>query len=254
MNLIDTHCHLPSLEHSPLPEILERAEKAHVTKMVCIGAGSAKDAAFEAVALAEKYPQVWASVGIHPHDAGSTTDIEGLKSLFAKPKVVALGETGLDFFRDWAPKDKQVELFESSIILALELNLPLIIHCRAAEEDTLATLKKLGAEKVGGVFHCYGGDAPLAAVLREMNFLVSITGTVTFKGAHALRETVKEIPLTQLMLETDAPYMAPEPFRGGPSEPAHVLQVAQMIAKVKGITVEEVAETTTATALKFFRI
>lgn len=254
MDLVDTHCHLTSLEHDSLEHILERATSAAVTRMVTIGASDELRSAADAVELAERYPFVWASVGIHPHDAGKTREVESLAPLAIHPKVVAIGETGLDFFRDWAPPDAQYDLFERTIAFAREHRKPLIIHSRAAGEQCYETLSRCGARDVGGVFHCYAENTEFAKRLIDLNFLVSFPGSLTFKSAHELREIAKAIPLERIMLETDAPYMAPEPFRGKPSEPAHVRTIAERLALVKGISVEEVAATTTATAMAFFAL
>lgn len=254
IELIDTHCHLSTLEHAPLAEILERAEAAFVKKMICIGAGNGKKDAFLALDLAKTHPHIWASVGVHPHSAATDTNLEGLEEAAAEEKVVAIGETGLDFYRDWAPKEQQFELFRNTISLALNLKKPLIIHSRAAGEECFSVLKEMKAEQVGGVFHCYAEDALFASRLRDLNFLVSFPGSITFKSAEQLRAIVKEIPLEQIMLETDAPFMAPEPFRGKPSEPAHVYQIASKLAQIKDLSLEEVARTTSTTAKKFFRI
>ncbi len=260
ISLIDTHCHLDVLEQAPVQEILERARKAFVRRAITIGAGNGYTSPERAVELAEAYPNVFAVVGIHPQEAGKFEDLERLRPLLLHPKVVALGETGLDFYRDWAPEDKQREVFERSIILAKEIGKPIVIHCRdvtgsnRAADSILQTLRNLHAEEVGGVFHCYPMDAEFAAKLREINFLVSFPGVLTFKSAHALRETAKKIPLEQIMLETDAPYMAPEPYRGKPSEPAHVLAIAEKLAEVKGLRLEEIARQTSFNAERLFRL
>lgn len=250
--LIDTHCHLYSLDRAPVEELVAHAHRCQVTRIISIGAGSGAESAFSSVALADRFESVYASVGIHPHDAKDHTTLDAVAPLLHHPKVVAVGETGLDFFRDWAPVDRQHALFEHSIEVAKQLKKPLIIHCRDAERETIETLTRLDARSVGGVFHCYAGDAALAKRLVDLNFIVSITGTLTFKRADALRETARAIPLERIMLETDAPYMAPEPFRGQPSEPAHVLQIALKLAEVKGISIEEVARVTSANAERLF--
>lgn len=254
MELIDTHCHLTNYSDEEVQQILARAKSKHVTRVICIGASEGLDSAVRAIELAERFENVWATVGIHPHDAGKELDFTKLVKLSQHKKVVAIGETGLDFFRDWAPVDKQYELFQQTIKLALEVNKPLIIHSRDAAEQTIAELEKLSATQVGGVFHCYSETAEIAKRLNQMNFLVSFTGNITFKKAVEFRAEVAAIPLTQIMLETDTPYMAPEPFRGSKSEPAHVYEIAKKIAEVHGVTIEQVAETTTATARKFFGI
>lgn len=254
MELTDTHCHLPMIEHKPLEQVFADARAAHVTRIICIGAAGGIESARQATALAEQHDFIWATVGVHPHDAGAYEDVEPLAELVNHSKVAAVGETGLDFFREWAPFDAQRRLFESTIELAKRCGKPLIIHCRDAHEETISTLKRLGAEQVGGVFHCYAEDDRTAAELREMNFLISLTGILTFKNAGKLRESVKKIPLEQIMLETDCPFMAPEPYRGKPSEPAHVYQIAERLAEIKDVTIEEVAEVTNSTARRFFSL
>ena len=252
LQLIDTHCHLYSLDRAPVEELVAHAHRCHVTRIISIGAGSGTESAIRSVELADRFDSVYASVGIHPHDAKDHLTLDAIAPLARHPKVVAIGETGLDFFRDWAPVDRQHALFEHTIEFAKQAKKPLIIHCRDAERETLETLSRLNARDVGGVFHCYAGDAELAKRLVDLNFIVSLTGTLTFKRADALRDTARAIPLERLMLETDAPYMAPEPFRGQPSEPAHVYQIALKLAEIKGITVEEVARVTSATAERLF--
>jgi TatD DNase family protein len=254
MELIDTHCHLTGKTRDYLEQVIENAENANVKRMVCIGASGGVESAGLAVELSENYSNIWATIGIHPHDAGDWTSVKEIEQFADHPRVVAIGETGLDFFRDWAPKENQVKLFENTIALARDIKKPLVIHCREARKETFAILKEQKADLIGGVFHCYSEDAEFAKRLLDFNFKVSLTGSLTFKKALALQETAKVIPLTQIMLETDTPYMAPEPYRGGESEPAHVREVAVMLAALKAISVEEVAEATTNTALEFFKI
>ncbi len=252
MELIDTHCHLTAVEKEKLPAIFERAKECSVKRFVCIGASDGIISAHDAVELSKQYPEVFCSVGVHPHDAGQHQDLKEIERLFEEEKVVAVGETGLDFFRDWAPVEDQRKLFRYSIELAKDIGKPLIIHCREAADETIATLKELSADKIGGVFHCYAEDGEFAKKIADLNFLVSFTGNITFKKALDRRKAVAEIPLEQIMLETDMPYMAPEPFRGKPSEPMHVYKVAQMIAEVKEVSLQEVAEKTSKTAVSFF--
>lgn len=250
--LVDTHCHLPSLSHRPLSEIIADAVTAGVTRMICIGASVGKESAVDAVRLAETFPEVWASVGVHPHDAKDFTDLSGVDTLVTHPRVVAVGETGLDFFRDWAPRDNQYLLFEATVTLAKKHRKPLIIHSRSAGDECLEVLKRLDARDTGGVFHCYAEDTEFAKKLADINFLVSFPGSLTFKNATALRDTAKAIPLEQIMLETDAPYMAPEPFRGKPSEPMHVYQIGLVLAEVKGLSLAEIGEQTSRNAERLF--
>lgn len=252
--LIDTHCHLTTLEESALLEVFQNAERCGVKRMLCVGAGEGTVSAEKAVQLAERFPFVVASVGIHPHDASEEDRLSVIEGLLSHPKVVAIGETGLDFFRDWAPKEKQFSLFQNTIELAKKFRKPIIIHCRDAVSEVLQTLRSCHAETVGGVFHCYSETAEIAKQLWDLNFLVSFTGNITFKKAQMLRDAAKDIPLEQIMLETDSPYMAPEPFRGKPSEPMHVYQVALQLAEIKGISIEDVARITTNNAIRLFNL
>lgn len=250
--LIDTHCHLTDLEPAEVVGVIERARACQVNRMICIGASKGTASVFRAIELAEAHPQIFASLGIHPHDAGSFSDLKEVEHLAANPRVVAIGETGLDFFRDWSPFDKQYELFNASLDLAAATKKPVVIHCRAAEDETIKILKNRATDNICGVFHCFSGNLDYARRILDLGFLISITGTITFKNARELRATVKELPLDRIMLETDAPYMAPEPFRGGKSEPMHVYQVALKIAELRGLSLEEVATQTTTNAEKLF--
>ena len=252
MELVDTHCHLTYANQELLSQILSNAARVGVKRFICIGAGDGITSAAQAVALADGFPDVWASIGVHPHDAEKERSLEPLEKLAEHPKVVGVGETGLDYFRDWSPFDLQLTLFRNTIAFARNHRKPLIIHCRSAAEDTLKIIREEGAREVGGVFHCYSEDGEFAKQLADENFLVSFTGNITFKKATTLREAAKNIPLSQIMLETDMPYMAPEPFRGKESEPMHVYQVALKVAEVKGVSLDEVAAKTTQNAERLF--
>lgn len=256
LELVDSHTHLSAPDFAAdLEQVISRAAASGVSILVNIGAGYGIESAKEAVEVAKRFPGVYCSVGIHPHNAACPlSELDNLRSLASYEKVVAIGETGLDFFRDWSPQDMQHGWFEAQIKLALEINKPLIIHSRDAGRDCIEKLKKFGAEKVGGVFHCFAEDSQFAAELRDINFLVSFPGTITFKNAEPLRQIVREIPLDQIMLETDAPYMAPVPNRGKRCESSFLLDTARAMADIKGITLEELAAVTTATAKRFFRI
>jgi len=204
--------------------------------------------------MAENYTNIWATAGVHPHNAGLMIDLAELKELAQHEKVVAIGETGLDYFRDWSPREYQLRSFRAQIELALEVNKPLVIHSRNAAEKCFSILKEMEADKVGGVFHCFAEDLEFAERLQEINFIISIPGTVTFKKADRLREVARATPLERLMLETDAPYMAPEPHRGKRNESSYVVDIAIKIAEIKGMPFEKVAAETTRTALEFFKI
>jgi TatD DNase family protein len=255
LEIFDTHTHLDAEEFkNDQNEIIERAITHGVTRMVTIGASQGLQSAESAIKIANSHKSVWASVGIHPHSAGDNLDLDHLAKLTSHEKVVAIGETGLDFYRDWAPVDKQYEYFRAQIELAIKVGKPLIIHSREAGNECLKILIEKKASQVGGVFHCYAEDQEFAKKLLDINFLVSVPGTLTFKKADKLREIFKAIPIEQIMLETDAPYMAPEPYRGKRCEPAYTLETAKMLAKIKNLTLEEVALITTKNALKFYRI
>jgi len=252
VELIDTHCHLTQLSKEELDAQLERAKLAGVTKVVCVGAGHGIEAAIKATELAKSHSNLWCSVGIHPHDAKEVDSFSAIEKLAVLPRVVAIGETGLDFFRDWAPFDLQEVVFVKSIKLASKVNKPLIIHCRSAGERCLELLSLHSNPNMRGVFHCYSEDVQYAEKIHNLGFIVSFPGSLTFKKSDELRQRSKEIPLERIMLETDSPYMAPEPYRGKASEPAHVRIIAECLAKVRGLTLEEVADVTTSNAVKLF--
>ena len=254
MELFDTHCHLNGFSREELLGVLERAREKGVTRLLCVGASEGFESARVATELAGEFEEIWASAGIHPHDAGKCSDVSLLRPYLEQEKVLAVGETGLDLYRDWAPVEAQYAVFRDTIRLAKEFSKPLIIHSRDAAEETIKVLEEEGASEVGGVFHCYAYDLEFARRLQSLNFIVSFTGNITFKKAQALREVVKGLSLGDFMLETDTPYMAPEPFRGKPSEPMHVRAIAELIAQLKAVEIEQVAKATTQTALQFFGI
>jgi TatD DNase family protein len=253
LEIIDTHCHL---DHEPFDadrgECIARALQSGVTRMITIGTGKGLTGAHRAIALAEQHPMIWASVGIHPHSAGEAFEPAELERLAQHPRVVAIGETGLDFYRDWSPVDKQYEVFRLQIELAKKVRKPLIIHSRNAGLECLRMLIENNAREVGGVLHCFSEDASFASRLKEINFLVSFPGQLTFKKAEDVRAVCKAIPLEQIMIETDSPFLAPEPHRGQRCEPAFVLETAKKLASIKGLSLEQVAEITTRNALTLF--
>lgn len=255
IEICDSHTHLDAAEFDEdRAAVIERALAAGVSRIVTIGAGDGFLSAERAQDLARKYPQIWASAGVHPHDANTPLDIDRLRRLAQKPRVVAIGETGLDYFKELAPIPLQRDWFRAQIGLALELKLPIIIHSRNAGADALAMLKECGAEAVGGVFHCFSENADFAAELRKINFLVSFPGAATFKKSGPLRDVIRDIPIEQIMVETDAPYIAPEPYRGKRCESAFVVETLKTVAAVKGISLEEAARATTANAVRLFNL
>ena len=252
--LIDTHCHLDMEQFLPDQDaVIQRAQAAGVELMITIGTGGGLQGAHNAIQLAERHECVWASVGIHPHDAGLGVDLAGLRPLAEHPKVVAIGETGLDFYRDWAPIDAQEETFIAQIELARSVKKPLIIHSRDAGDRCLTLLKEHNASEVGGVFHCFSENSAFAKELRTLGFMVSFPGQVTFKKAHDVRATCLEIPLDQILLETDSPFLAPEPHRGKRCEPAFMIETARRIALEKSISLEKLGEITSKNASALFK-
>ena len=252
---IDTHVHLNADQYEEdLQEVINRALEAKVNKMVVIGFD--RVTIERAMKLVEEYSFIYAVVGWHPVDAIDCTeeDLKWIEGLAAHEKVVGIGEMGLDYHWDKSPKDVQQALFRKQIRLAQKVNLPIIIHNRDATEDVIRILKEEEAHLTGGIMHCYGGSVETAKQCIEMNFMISLGGPVTFKNAKKPKEVATEIPLEYLLIETDAPYLAPHPHRGKRNEPALVTLVAEEIARLKGITIEEVAEATTKNAEKFFHI
>ena len=252
--LVDTHCHLnhPDLA-GDMPEALRRAEEAGVCRVVCVGYDL--DTSALAVKIARQIRMVSAAVGVHPHDAGTFTKevAEQIRHLADdKEHVVAIGETGLDYYRDLSPRDAQQRAFRAHIELAHELDLPLIIHSRDAQTDVIAILQECGLPKRGVVMHCMPSDADFAGKALELGCYLGIAGPVTFQNAANLREIVSGLPLDSLLAETDAPYLTPHPHRGGRNEPAYVKLVAEKVAEIHGVTLAEAAAATTANARKLF--
>lgn len=255
--LVDSHCHLDKLEygkkHRDMADAVRKAANRGVDHMLCISVGlSSFPAMLEAIT---PFPQVFASCGVHPlHQDDEPNDPELLEQLAAHPRVVAIGETGLDYF--YAPESAELQRrsFEQHVAVAVALNKPLVIHTRSAQEDTLDILRRGGADKVGGVLHCFTESLEMAEAAIELGFYISISGIVTFRSADALREVVKALPLERLLVETDSPWLAPVPFRGEENEPAYTRTVAEFIAELKGVSVEEVAKQTTANFFALFNL
>ena len=253
--LFDTHVHLNAEQfEEDLAEVIARAQEAGVTNMVVVGFD--RPTITKAMELVEEYDFLYAAVGWHPVDAIDMTDadLEWIESLTAHPKVVAIGEMGLDYYWDKSPKDIQMEVFRKQIRLAKKVKLPIIIHNREATADTIAILQEEGAAEVGGIMHCFSGSVETAKVCVDMNFYISLGGPVTFKNAKKPKEVAAEVPLDRLLIETDCPYLAPHPYRGKRNEPSYVKLVAEQIAEIKQISIEEVSQVTTANAKKLFGI
>ena len=254
--LIDSHVHLDDLRYdTDRDTVLQRAAAAGVEAMVTIGCDLATSQA--AVALAQAHPQIFATIGVHPHEAKEIKEgwYESLQSLARQPKVVAYGEIGLDYHYDHSPREIQRQRFREQIHLARELALPLIIHTREAQEDTVTILREEGAGDVGGVFHCFSGDAWLAKDALDLGFYLSFSGVLTFKNATMLRDIAKTVPLDRLMVETDCPYLAPVPYRGKRNEPAYVQYVAETLAEVReNGGIESIAQATVDNTKRVFKI
>jgi TatD DNase family protein len=252
--LVDSHCHLdfPELQRD-LDGVMARARGAGVETMLAIGTLLAK---FPGVrAIAEAHPNVFCTVGIHPHEAANeTAAVEALLSLADHPKVVGLGETGLDYFYDKSPRDAQKENFRAHMRAAQESGLPVVIHTRDADADTAEILAwaKRELPRVTGVLHCFTSSAELARTAIGLGYLISISGIVTFKNADELRRTVRELPLESLMVETDSPFLAPVPMRGKSCEPSYVAHTARFVADLKGVSLEELAKVTSANFYRLF--
>ncbi|MBO9131289.1 TatD family hydrolase [Bacillus sp. 165] len=253
--LFDTHVHLNATQfEEDLEEVIQRAREAGVSHVVVVGFD--RETILKAMELTEAYDFIYAAIGWHPVDAidMKDEDLEWIEELAVHPKVVALGEMGLDYYWDKSPQDIQKEVFRKQIRLAKKVKLPIVIHNRDATQDILDILKEENASEVGGIMHCFSGSVETAKECIEMNFLISLGGPVTFKNAKKPKEVAAELPLEKLLIETDCPYLTPHPFRGKRNEPSYVKLVAEEIAAIKGITYEDVAKATSNNAKKLFGI
>ncbi|MGE7879996.1 TatD family hydrolase [Peribacillus muralis] len=253
--LFDTHVHVNAEQFDEdLEEVIERAKEAGVNNMVVVGFD--RPTIKRAMELVETYDFMYAAVGWHPVDAIDMTedDLQWIEELTTHPKVVAIGEMGLDYHWDKSPKDIQKEVFRKQIRLAKKVGLPIIIHNREATADIVNILKEEEASSVGGIMHCFSGSAETALECVDMNFYISLGGPVTFKNAKKPKEVAAAVPLDRLLIETDCPYLAPHPFRGKRNEPSYVKLVAEQIAEIKQLSIEEVSKATTENAKKLFGI
>lgn len=252
--LIDTHCHIYSEYYDDIDGIMKKICDAKISKV--INNGTNNDSNIEVLKLAEKYDNMFAAIGIHPEDVDNykEEDLSFIEEHINDSKVVAIGEIGLDYYYDNSPREVQKEWFKKQIELANELKLPIIIHDRDAHQDTFEIIKNTKSPEIGCVLHCYSGNVELAKEYVKMGCYISIPGTVTFKNNKKTREVAKEIPLEYLLIETDSPYMAPEPHRGKRNDPSLVAFVADKIAQEKGISYEKVCEATKENAKRLFNI
>lgn len=256
IRLIDSHAHIYGKEFAAdFDEMMQRAADAGVETMIVVGADL--ESSIQAAELAQKYPNLYAAVGIHPHDANRVTE-ECYKRIVelanSTDKIVAIGEIGLDFYRDRSPRPDQERVFRRFIQLARELKLPVIIHDRDAHGRIMAILREEHAEEVGGVLHCFSGDLQMAKECIELGFYISIPGTVTYPNNKSLHDVVRNVKTEHLLIETDCPYLSPVPYRGKRNEPAYVRLAAEKVAELKELSIEDVARITTRNTEKLFRL
>ena len=243
--LIDTHCHIQTEEFdADRDDVLARAQEAGVDTLIVVGGAGDLSTNDAAVRLAEEHANLYATVGMHPHDAKdvSAEAMDRMRGLAAHPKVVAIGETGLDFYYEHSPRQVQRDMFERFVALAVETGLPIVVHNRESDREVAETIRSRGGGRLEGVIHCFTSDAAAARTFLDLGFYLSFSGIVTFKTAEALRDVARWVPLDRLLIETDSPFLAPVPKRGRRNEPAYVRFVAETLARVRGIEVDEIAE------------
>lgn len=253
--LIDTHCHLDMEAYrSDLDTVIDTAARHGVRRIITIGIDSPSSQ--RAVALAEQYANIYATIGFHPHDAAQATAqaLDQLAILARHRSVVGFGEIGLDYVKNYAPREVQLKAFDQQLALARDLDLPVVIHDREAHDDTRALLRSAGPLPRGGVMHCFSGDSQLAEEMIDLGLHLSIPGVATFAKAQTLHEVIRAVDLRFLLLETDGPFLAPVPYRGKRNEPKLLLYTAQMVADIKQLPLEAVAEATTANAVRLFQL
>jgi TatD DNase family protein len=251
--LIDSHAHLEMPEfRRDLTEVIQRAKASGIDYIFTVG--TEKKDWNRALEIAHSHPSVYAILGVHPHNAREIDEetYPTLRKLCADDKVRAYGEIGLDFYRNLSPQDVQLNRFREQIQLAKELGLPIVVHDREAHQETLEILKSEKAEGYGGIIHCFSGDYEMARECIDMGFYISIPGSITFKNAGGFQDVVRQIPLDSLLIETDAPFLTPVPFRGKRNEPSYVRYTAQKVAEIKKVSLEKVAEVTTENALRVY--
>lgn len=260
MSFIDSHCHIDGPEYdADREDVITRARDAGVTTMLNVGTGDPHSGVFErAVDLAEKHPEIFCAIGVHPHDSKLFDEAaeQRLINLAKQSKrVIACGEIGLDYHYDHSPRDMQRTVFQRQLQITRELNLPVIIHSREADHDTIAILREeLSGYERAGVLHCFGGSLQMAQDAIELGFFISFAGNLTFKKAEDLRDIARQLPLDRLLVETDCPYLAPVPFRGKRNEPARVVETARCLAELKGVELEELGYATTTNFAQLFGV
>jgi TatD DNase family protein len=253
--LVDSHAHLEMTEfRKDLEEVIQRAKDSGVDTIFTVG--TEKKDWSRALEIADSHDSIYAILGVHPHNAREIDDqtYPALSKLCRHKKVKAYGEIGLDFFRNLSPREIQLKRFREQIGLARDLGLPIVVHDRDAHKETLDILRSEKAEECGGIIHCFSGDYEMAKKCLELGFSISVPGTITFKNAEVFKEIVRKLPLESLLVETDAPYLTPFPFRGKRNEPSYVRYTAEKVAEVKRVSFEKVAEVTTQNALRILRV
>ena len=253
--LIDSHAHLDMKHfHFDRDQVVERALSANVRHIITVGIDILSSR--NAIELTKTYPCVFASIGIHPHNADNANidDLEQISSMAKKDKIVAIGETGLDFYRNRSPREKQKKVFEQQLEIAVSLDLPVVIHDREAHAETLEILSSFKRNRLTGMIHCFSGDYNLAETFIDMGFYISIPGTVTFRNARQMQDVVKSVPLNRMLIETDAPFLAPVPYRGKRNEPSYINHTAQEVANLRGISFEEVSHHTSKNTCQLFNL
>jgi TatD DNase family protein len=260
VTLVDSHCHVDGPEYdTDREEVIARARDAGVTTMLNVGTGDPHtDALNRAVDLAEKHEGIYTAVGVHPHDAKLFDDAAErhlLDLVRQSRRVIAWGEIGLDYHYDHSPRDVQREVFRRQLRIARELSLPVVIHSREADDDTMTILRaELSGYERAGVMHCFGGSLQMAQNAIELGFFISFAGNLTFKKAEDLREIARQLPLDRLLIETDCPYLTPVPFRGRRNEPAHVIETARCLAEIHGKELEEIGRRTSENFGRLFGV
>ncbi|HAL08581.1 MAG TPA: hydrolase TatD [Staphylococcus sp.] len=253
--LIDTHVHLNADQYDEdLQEVIDRALEEGIDRMFVVGFDT--KTIERTMKLIDEYEFIYGIIGWHPVDAIDCTEerLEWIEKLSKHPKIIGIGEMGLDYHWDKSPKDVQKEVFRKQIALAKRVQLPIIIHNREATQDCVDILKKENASEIGGIMHSFSGSNEIADEILKMNFYISLGGPVTFKNAKQPKEVAQHVPLDRLLVETDAPYLSPHPYRGKRNEPARVKLVAEQIAELRGISYEEVCEATTQNAERLFKL
>jgi TatD DNase family protein len=256
VRFVDSHAHLDGDAFRDIDPFLDRARLAGITDIVCVGASAGYESNERTVALVSGRDGLFATAGIHPHDArvSSPEVVEKIRELARRPKVVAIGEIGLDYHYDLSPRAVQREVFARFLDVAREIGLPVVVHTREAEDDTIAILEDRGAGAIGGVIHCFTGTEKLAGAALRLGFSISFAGVLTFRSADALRDIARSLPRDRVLVETDCPYLAPVPMRGRTNEPSFIMHTAAELARLWDVGVDEVKRMTGENAARLFRL